>query len=249
MLQAVATRLQSLEILDSRLRGSAHGFLSAGWIALTHLNLCASDMEDDVLTAVNLPAVELLDIIGFGHQGGMLQVDQLSCPQLRMLGCQLDSSLARASEGSRQWFNLLHLNRLADLELKCSSVQATMDLGLPASLQHLAVQDSKDTDDVDLKWVLREVVKGIRSGVNLGSLNCAGTAPSSHPEGMPWGDSSVAHYGELGKQLRGPAGPVCLWHRNDATQRVRRGCLLSARFSPAFGSVLRSSWMTSCYLR
>ena len=56
----VARRLQRLDILHSRLFGSADGFLSAGWTALTALRLEDSHVVDDFLTARNLPALESL---------------------------------------------------------------------------------------------------------------------------------------------------------------------------------------------
>ena len=122
------------------------------------MSLHGSWVVDDVLATVNLPALKSLDIIAFQHQGGMLQLDQLCCPQLGSLACELESSQARAGEGGKQWCSLLHLPRLADLVLVCHSDQATMDLGLPASLEHLTVQGSFENDIVDLKWVLLQAV-------------------------------------------------------------------------------------------
>ena len=113
-LQPIATRLQSLEVLDSFLEGSADGFLTAAWTALTALRLDDSEVVDDVLTALNLPALEALRIMDFEHQGGVLQPDQLCCPQLCSLAFQLDSSLA-APEVSRQCQSLLSLPRLTAL--------------------------------------------------------------------------------------------------------------------------------------
>ena len=202
-LQPIAARLQTLSITDSRLRGSADGFLSAGWTALKVVCLHGSWVEDDMLTAVNLPALEDLDIISFEHQGGMLQLDQLRCPQLRGLVFLLDSSHARTGEGGRQRCSFSHLARLEDLVVIRTSYQATMDLGLPTSLEHLTVQDSSGDDVVDLKWVLLEAVKGIRGGAHLCSLTCTEASPSSHPEWMPWGACSLAHYSKLGEQLSG----------------------------------------------
>ena len=202
-LQPVASRLQTLEISHSRLRGSADGFLSAGWTALKDLSLRDSWLEDDVLTAVNLPALEAVEIVNYEHQGGTLRVDQLCCLQLRFLAFQLDSSQAHASEGSGHFCSLVSLPRLARLVVLLVPHQAIMDLSLPASLEVLTVQGSSGTDSVDLKWVLLEAVKGCRSGGHLRSLSCIDTAPSSHPEGMAWGASSVARYKELGGQLMG----------------------------------------------
>ena len=202
-LQPVASRLQTLEISYSRLRGSAVGFLSAGWTALKDLSLRDSWLEDDVLTAVNLPALEAVDIINYEHQGCTLRVDQLCCPQLRFLAFQLDSSQAHASEGSSHFCSLVNLPRLARLVVLLVPHQAIMDLSLPASLEVLTVQGSTGTDSVDLKWVLLEAAKGCRSGGHLRMLTCSDTAPSSHPEGMAWGASSFARYKELGGQLMG----------------------------------------------
>ena len=147
----------------------------------------------------------------FAHQGGgMLQQDQLCCPQLHKLAISLESSKARDSEGGRQCCSLLHLARLAVLHLMCSTSQATMDLRLPATLQQLTVQDNDG--GLDLKWVLREAGKLIRRGAHLCSLTCAGTSPSPHPEGTPWGASSAAHFRDLAEQLRGLKA-LCVYGR------------------------------------
>ena len=163
----------------------------------------------DVLTMLNLPALESLNIgeFGFGHAAtrGFLQPDQLCCPQLSSLVFSFDTCPETlASKGSRQCYSLLNLPRLATLSLKCYYVQATwMDLGLPASLTHLTVQQTVGHERVDLKWVLLQAGTGISSGAQLQSLTCADTMPSSHPEGMPWGASSNAHYRGLGERLSG----------------------------------------------
>ena len=201
-LQPVATRLQCLELADSRLRGSADGFLTADWTALHSLSLGGCLVEDDDLTALDLPALEFLGIAGFGHRGGVLQLDQLCCPQMSSLEFQLESRLARASEGDRQCCSLLDLPQSAVLTLTHDSDQPTMDLSLPAScLTHLTVQESSDGDLLYLNWVLLEAAKCIRGGAQLRSLTCANTVPSSHPAWVPWGASSVAYYRDLGEQL------------------------------------------------
>ena len=203
-LQPIATRLRSLDISDSRLRGSADGFLSAGWTALDFLRLGLSWVEDDVLTAVNLPALKTLDILSFEHQGGTLELDQLCCPQLRNLTFLLHSNgSVRVSEGGRQCCSLLNVPRLENLVLRHFPQAKRTDLGLPASLQHWTVQDTSGGTGTDLAWVLLEAVKCIRSGAKLRSLTCTNTSPPSYPEGVPWGASSVAHYRDLGQQLRG----------------------------------------------
>ena len=191
-------------ISGSRLRGSAAGFLSAGWTALEHLSFSVSWVEDDVLTAVNLPALKTLDIISFDHQGGTLELDQLCCPQLRKLVFLLHGNgSVRVSEGGRQCCSLLNLPRLASLVLRHFPNSTRVDLGLPASLEHWTVQDTSGGTGTDLAWVLLEALKCIRSGAKLRSLTCTNTSPSSYPEGMGWGASSVAYYRDLGGHLRG----------------------------------------------
>ena len=161
-----------------------------------------------MLTALKLPALESLAIFEFNlgeTQLNSLQPDQLCCPQLTSLVYGfLSSQEVQASEGDRQLCSLLHLPRLKTLRLICSHDQATrMDLGLPASLEHLTVQQGFGADSVDLKWLLLEARRGIRSGVHLRSVACVNASPSCHPEGMPWGASSIAHYREIAAQLRG----------------------------------------------
>ena len=127
-------RLHSLNTENSHLLGSADGFLSSGWTALTSLRLDGSRIEDDVLTALNLQALEALSTNGFQHRGGALQPDQLCCPQLRSLAFQLDSSPMK--EGSRRCYSLLSLVRLATLIIKFDdSHQAIRDFG-PACQPH-----------------------------------------------------------------------------------------------------------------
>ena len=165
-----------------------------------------SYLQDDVLTGLNLPALESLDIVEFSFgESDVLQPDQLCCPQLSSLVFPYESRQeAQASEGGRQRCRFLHMPRLVALILMCDQDAATRtDLALPASLKQLTVQRTSGGVGADLKWVLLQAIKAIKSGVELRSLTCADSAPSSHPEGRPWGATSVAHYRELGEKLRG----------------------------------------------
>ena len=192
-------------MLGCRLRGSPDGFLSASWSALKLLHVRYSRVEHSTLATLNLPALESLDV-GFlciGNLGKMLQLDQLRCPQLSSLAFDLCSNKARASKASRLWCSLVHLAQVADLTLSHESFRAVLGLDLPASLKHLTLQGTCLGSSVDLKWALLEAGKGIRSGAHLCSLTCAHASPSSHPEWVPWGASSTAHYRELGEKLRG----------------------------------------------
>ena len=207
-LQPVATRLQSLDILDSFLCGSAAGFLSVGWTALTSLSITGSWVESDALTALNLPALESLAIVSFAFgeyfNYPLLQPSQLCCPQLSSLLYDFDST---QEVDGRRCCSLLHLPRLATLIMICDDDEAArMDVALPASLEHLTVQAASlggASQRVPLKWVLLEAVKCIGNGAHLRALTCANCVPSPHPEGTPWGASSVAHYRECAEQLRG----------------------------------------------
>ena len=163
-LQPIATRLQRLDIMNSRLNGSADGFLSAGWTALTALRLDGSQVVDDVLTALALPALKDLCIIGSHHKGRALRRDQLCCPQLCSLAFQLET------EGLRARYTILRMAALASQIIIVSCYQDAMDLGLPASLTSLSVQD--DTPNADLDRALLEAAKCIRRGAQLCSLMC-----------------------------------------------------------------------------
>jgi hypothetical protein len=204
-LQPVATRLQSLCIEDIRLEGSADGFLGASWSALTSLLIASTWVSDDVLTAINLPALKSLDIedFEFGSNLDTLQPHQMCCPQLSSLAFNTEWPKAQAGEGARQCCSLVHLPLLASVIVTFVNQKAPMDLGLPASLEHLTVRQRFGDGTVDLKWLLLEAMKCIRSGAQLQSLTCANASPSCHPEGVPWGASSVEHYSQLGGQLRG----------------------------------------------
>ena len=155
-------------------------------------------MKDAVLTALNLPALEGLGIIGFEHQGGALQPEQLCCPQLCSLSLLVDSSLTWDSEGSRHCCSLLNLPRLTTLSIANSSHLA---MGLPVSVTHLTVQDWSADKSADLEWVLLEAAKCMRAGAQLRSLTYVTLMLSSHPEVITWDASSYAHYRELGEQL------------------------------------------------
>ena len=174
------------------------------------LYLRDSHVKDDILTALNLPALQSLDIIEFSFWDDdevpdSLLPDQLCCPQLSCLVYEFcdTSQEALASEDGVQRCSLLHLTKLATLDLMCFHKRARMDVSLPASLEHLTLREGSNTDSVDLNWALLEAVKCIRSGAQLRSLTSADSVPSSHPEGMPWGSSSLAHYREFAEQLRG----------------------------------------------
>ena len=205
-LQPVATRLQSLDIFASRLGGSADGFLSMVWTALTALCLDGSRVTDGVLSAVNLPVLKDLRLAGFQHQGGVLQPVQLCCPQLCSLAFELDRMPQKPSTGSRQCCSLLNLARLTTLFITRYSHQAIMGLGLPSSLTRLTVQDWSEVADIE--WVLLQAAKCIRGGPQLRSLifDNISSSPqdvSPHPEVVPWGASSNAHCRQLGQQLSG----------------------------------------------
>ena len=65
-LQPVATRLRELHVSCSRLQGSADGFLTDGWTALTSLSLTQSRVDKTMLTAaLKLPALEDVHICSF----------------------------------------------------------------------------------------------------------------------------------------------------------------------------------------
>ena len=76
-LQPVAMRLRELDVNASRLQGSADGFLTQGWTALTSLSLIDTRLENASWTAaLDLPALEHMWLCRFmDHQGWELQVD------------------------------------------------------------------------------------------------------------------------------------------------------------------------------
>ena len=69
--------------------------------------------------ALELPALEELDIKGFRHQDGVLQLDQLtdSCSNIRGPRLQLDSDAARSTGGREICCNFMKLGRLAELHI------------------------------------------------------------------------------------------------------------------------------------
>ena len=205
-LQPIATRLHELNIHGSRLQGSAEGFLTKGWTALTSLALTNTRMEDATLSAaLELPAVEGVDICWFeGHQGGELQIDQLigSCPQISRLEFQLLWS-QRLRQASRQSCTLVDFKRLVNLNIMSCSVQTNMDLDLPLSLTQLQFGGymGGGTGSVDFFWALQEAVKCVRRGAQLHKLICHRTEAYLQP--AQWGASLEDQHRRLGCQLSG----------------------------------------------
>jgi hypothetical protein len=202
-LQPVATRLRELHMVESCLQGSADGFLTKGWTALTSMSLTHSWVEVASLTApLNLPALEETNIIGFRHQGRALQLDQLtgSCPQLRKLRVMLGNEIAQGREGRGPCCSLQKLGRLADLYLwiRQKSLYASLDLDLPASLTEITVNGNNGAVAVDLFWVLREAAKCIRRGAQLHRLTCC--SAEAHLQPAQWG-GLVEQFRQLGGQL------------------------------------------------
>ena len=204
-LQPVATRLRELHMVESCLQGSADGFLTKGWTALTSMSLTHSWVEVASLTApLNLPALEETNIIGFRHQGRALQLDQLtgSCPQLRKLRVMLGNEIAQGREGRGPCCSLQKLGRLADLYLwiRQKSLYASLDLDLPASLTRFEVSGTEGDDwTADFFWVLSEAAKCIRRGAQLRRVTCSYAEACMQP--AQWGASLVEQYGRLGGQL------------------------------------------------
>ena len=203
-LQQVATRLRALDITACCLQGSADGFLTVGWTALTSLSLDSfTNAEDNMCSALQLPALELERICEFRHQGGLLQLSQLcgSCLQIRRQ--ELECSLARPSEASEQQGSLLNLSRLADLDIMDTSLRADLDLDLPASLTRLELQGSQHDNQfcMDFFWVLLQAIKGIRQGAHLHTLSIRMTEASLQP--ARWGATLEEQFRHLGGQLNG----------------------------------------------
>ena len=204
-LQPVATRLRELHVSDSCLQGSADGFLTKGWNALTSLTLTSTLLEDAKLTAaLQLPVVEEMQIRSFSWRAGMqgwsqfefhqLQLHQLthSCTQVSRLVFLLDTW--RSTEPSQQRFSLQNLNRLADLHAFNSSKDADVDLDLPPSLTQLHVQGS-----TSFFWALHEAVKCVRRGAQLHKLICGRVEVRLQP--AQWGASLDEQHNRLGGQL------------------------------------------------
>ena len=232
-LQPVATRLRELSLTSSCLQGSADGFLTRGWTALTTLCLAWAHAETATMTAaLELPALKELIITGFRHQGGVLHLDQLtgSCPNIRRLRFQLDSDLARGREGSGPCCSLLKLGRLTDLYI-CAEEEpshANLDLDLPVSLTDLEV-DGAGTGDhlVDVFWPLSEAAKCIRRGGNLRKVTCGFAEARVQP--AQWGASLDEQYWRLGGQLSSLA-ELSVWGCNGQEPLL---CALSAVMSSA----------------
>ena len=204
-LQQVATQLHELNVSDSHLQGSADGFLTKGWTALTSLSLTHTFMENATLTAaLQLPALEDVHICMFtGHQGGELQLDQLtgSCPHVSRMEFHLSNRFHQATEASRQSCGLLNLDRLADLHIKMSPLQANLDLDLPPSLTQLKFEGypGGNTKSVDFSWALREAVKCVGRGAQLHRLICS-CAEVYLPQAQ-WGASLDKRHRRLGGLL------------------------------------------------
>ena len=204
-LQPVATRLHELSVYGSRLQGSADSFLTKGWTALTSLSLHNTRMDNASLPkTLELPALEDVHFCNFtGHQGGELQLDQLtgSCPQVSRLRFRLGESLAQATEASRQGCRLLGLSRLADLHvMSCPGLQANVELDLPTSLTQLKFGSYQGGggSSVNFLWALREAVKCVGRGARLHKLmcNCA-----EYLQPVQWGVSLDEQHRRLGCQL------------------------------------------------
>ena len=200
-LQPVAGRLRELEVSGSRLQGSADGFLTMGWTALTSLTLISTHMEDASLTtALELPALKDVCIVGFdGHLGG-LQLDQLtgSCPQISRLEFQLSNCVHQATKANRQSCGLLNLECLTDLHITWSPLLANVDLDLPPSLTQLTFEGYLGKS-VDFFWALREAVKCVGRGAQLHRLICECAEAHLHP--TQWGASLEEQHRQLGGQL------------------------------------------------
>ena len=192
------------------LQGSAYGFLTKGWTALTSLSLTETDMDDAFPTAaLKLPALEDVMIRWFsGCRGGELHLDQLtgSCPQISRLRFQLGTSLAHANEASRQSCRLLNLSRLADLHVwKSWPLRARVDLDLPPSLTQLKFGDyyvyRRCCVPINFFWALQEAVKCVERGARLHKLSCiCAVAFLQHTQ---WGASLDEQHRWLGGQLSG----------------------------------------------
>ena len=205
-LQPVATRLHQLDLTASCLHGSSDGFLTRGWTALTTLSLAEARVENVTVTAAfELPALEELDIISFRHQGGVLQLDQLtgSCPNIRKLRIRVDNDLARGREGRAPCCSLMSLGRLADLYMEIFTeepINADLNFDLPASLMRFEVEGVCGGDWVfEFFWALREAMKCVRRGAQLHRMMymCIG-APLQPAQ---WGASLDEQYRRLGGQL------------------------------------------------
>ena len=203
-LQPVATRLQQLHLAHSRLQGSADGFLSTGWTALTSLTLLRCRMKDQALPEPNMPALEAVDLYNFVHRGGMLQLHELigGCPQLTRLCFDLDGSLLQGGKNVQQC-SLLNLGRLANLQVAHRFYPANLGFDLPASLTTLRFVGlcGDHNTQIDFFLALLEAAKCIKGGAQLHTLYCSNT--EAFPQSPQWGASLREQYGQLGGQLSG----------------------------------------------
>ena len=182
---------------NNRLQGSADGFLTNGWTALTSLSLSTMRLETATLTAaLQLPVLEDVRIYWCTLLGGELQVHQLtgSCPQVNCLqfGLGMWDTEARA-----QSCRLLDLNQLADLHVVECSLQAKVDLDLPSSLTRLRFGGSP----VDFFWALLEAAKCAGRGAQLRKVICG--RAEAHLQPAQWGASLEDQHRRLGCQLTG----------------------------------------------
>ena len=204
-LQPVATRLHELELRGSRLQGSADGFLTRGWTALTTLSLEDAEVEDATVTAaLKLPALETLDIIGFRHQGGVLQLDQLAggCPNIRVLSLQLDNDMVQARAGRGPCCSFFKLGRLAEpyIYTEEAPLHGSLDVDLPPSLTLFLVTCLVGSINlVDLFWALWEALNCMRRGALLRKVTCFEADAFLQP--AHWGASLDEQYRRLGGQL------------------------------------------------
>ena len=234
-LQPIATRLHELNIHGSRLQGSAEGFLTKGWTALTSLALTNTRMEDATLSAaLELPAVEGVDICWFeGHQGGELQIDQLigSCPQISRLEFQLLWS-QRLRQASRQSCTLVDFKRLVNLNIMSCSVQTNMDLDLPLSLTQLQFGGymGGGTGSVDFFWALQRgcEVRQARGAAAQADLPPHRGVPAACAVGRQPGGSAQAP----GMPAQRPAGAAGHGRPERAAQRIGRSRKRSALSNP-----------------
>ena len=202
-LQTVATRLRELHVHGSYLQGSADGFLTKGWTALTSLSLVEMRMENGMLTAaLELPALEDVRICEYDScesDRSELQLDQLtaSCPQVSRLEFQLNN---RFQEASRQSYRLLNLKQLADLRIR-SWPKANVDLDLPPSLTQLRLggYPGGGRNSVDFFWALLEAAKCAGRGAQLHRLIC--DCAEAYLQPAQWGASLDEQHRRLGVQL------------------------------------------------
>ena len=252
-LQPVSTRLRELHLQNSCLQGSTDGFLTKGWTALTSLSLTHSRVEAASLTGpLNLPALEDMKTIWFRHQGGALQLDQLtgSCPQLKRLSLELGVDSAQGGGGRGPCCSFRKLRRLEDLfmSVKEKLYDASLDLDLPASLTQFEVAGVGEGDDwsVDLFWALSEAAKCIRRGAQLRIVECRHVEARMQP--AQWGASLVKQYRRLGGQLSGLQG-LEVWGCTEQLLSALVAVISSAPISPVSRSPSRSGYRAWSFLQ